>query len=98
MFFLKYLSSYIVGVRLPSAIGAVFASGNDELQCRPVPAESAGGLRADPEDRKRHIRRRLQGKTAVRETEREFHDRTEGASLALHGGVKALGCSPSVFL
>lgn len=66
MFFFKYLFSYIVGVRKPCAIGAVIGSGNDELQCRPVPAESTGGFRADPEDRKRHIRRCVQGKTAVR--------------------------------
>lgn len=76
MFFLKYLFSYIVGVRQPRAIGAVIGSGNDELQCRPVPAESAGGFRADPEDRKRHIRRCVQGKTAVREAF-EFHHRTQ---------------------
>lgn len=76
MFFLKYLFSYIVGVRQPCAIGAVNGSGNDELQCRPVPAESAGGFRADPEDRKRHIRRCVQGKTAFRGA--EFHYRTRG--------------------
>lgn len=74
MFFLKYPSSYIVGVRQPSAISAVIGIGNNELQCRPVPAESAGGFRADPEDRKRHIRRCVQGKTAVREADAEFHD------------------------
>lgn len=77
MFFLKYLCSYVVGVRQPCAIGAVIGSGNDELQCRPVPAESAGGFRADPEDRKRHIRRCVQGKTAVREAATEFHFRTQ---------------------
>lgn len=67
MFFLKYLFSYIVGAPPPCAIGAVIGSGHDELQCRPIPAESAGGFRADSEDRKRHIRRCVQGKTAVRE-------------------------------
>ena len=76
MFFLKYLFSHIVGVRQPCATGAVTGRGYDELQCRPVPAESAGGFRADPEDRKRHIRRCVQGKTAVREALAEFHCRT----------------------
>lgn len=67
MFFLKYLFSHIVGALPPCAIGAVIGSGNDELQCRPIPAESAGGFRADPADRKRHIRRCVQGKTAESE-------------------------------
>lgn len=42
---------------------AALGRGNDELQRGPVPEESAGGLRADPADRKRHIRRCVQGKT-----------------------------------
>lgn len=68
----KYLFSHAVGVRQPCAIGAVIGRGNDELQCRPVPAESAGGFRADPADRKRHIRRCVQGKTAVRDAAAGF--------------------------
>lgn len=74
MFFFKDLFSYIVRVRQLCAIGAVIGSGNDELQCRPVPAESAGGFRADPEDRKRHIRRCVQGKAAVRNSLVPFSD------------------------
>lgn len=66
MFFFISPLSAIVGARPPCAIGAVIGSGNDELQCRHIPAESAGGFRADPEDRKRHIRRCVQGKTAAR--------------------------------
>lgn len=63
VYLFKYLFSHVVGVRRPRADGAVNGSGNDELQCRPVPAESAGGFRADPEDRKRHVRRCVQGKS-----------------------------------
>lgn len=92
MFFLKYLFSYIVGVRQTCAIGAVIGIGNDELQCRPVPAESAGGFRADPADRKRHIRRCVQGTTAVREAATEVHYRTQW----LDTQRIVFLCSPSV--
>lgn len=62
MFFSKIAYLYIVGTSPPCTIGAVIGSGNDELQCRSISAESAGGFRADPEDRKRHLRRCVQGK------------------------------------
>lgn len=78
--FLKNICfSYIVGVRQPCAIGAVSGSGNDELQCRPVPEESAGGFRADPEDRKRHLWGCVQGKKKKKlQTEGAwFHYRTQ---------------------
>lgn len=62
----KYLFSCTVGASPSFALGAVTGSGHDELQCRPVAAESARGFRADPEDRKRHVRRCVQGKAAAR--------------------------------
>lgn len=77
MFFSKIAYLYIVGTRPPRTIGAVIGSGNDELQCRPIPAESAGGFRADPEDRKRHLRRCVQGKTAAMNATAEVHYRTD---------------------
>lgn len=75
MFFSKIAYLYIVGSSPPCTIGAVIGSGNDELQCRPISAESAGGFRTDPEDRKRHLRRCVQGKTAARKA--EVYYRTE---------------------
>lgn len=77
MFFSKIACLSVVGTRPPCTISAVFGSGNDELQCRPISAESAGGFRTDPEDRKRHLRRCVQGKTAAREAAAEVHYRTE---------------------
>lgn len=77
MFFSKIVYLHTVRTRPSCAIGAVIGSGNDELQCRPIPAESAGGFRIDPEDRKRHLRRCVQGKIAVRAAVTEFYYRTE---------------------
>lgn len=46
-------------------IGTVNRCGDDELQYGFVPAESAGGFRADPADRKRHLRRCVQGRVTI---------------------------------
>lgn len=74
----KYLLSCIVGASPSFAHGAVTGRGHDELQRRPVAAESAGGFRADPADRKRHVRRCVQGKKLRRGLRIPgFHYRTQ---------------------
>lgn len=74
----KYLFSCTVGAFPSFAHGAVTGSGHDELQCRPVAAEPAGGFRADPADRKRHVRGCVQGKNCGEGSEFPgFHYRTQ---------------------